>query len=91
MEVGETAEVLPPPADTVEPVGMLTITWPWDKGTTEEFIPAGLLNKFWKKKQIKRSIYSLFQIRGHWVPTYIKHGSRHLTYICEQAKIPAFW
>lgn len=56
MEVGETAEVLPPPADTVEPVGMLTITWPWDKGTTEEFIPAGLLNKFWKKKQIKRSI-----------------------------------
>lgn len=49
MAVGDTAGVLPPPADADEPVGMLTITWPWDKGTTEEFIPVGLLNKFWKK------------------------------------------
>lgn len=45
MELGETVEVVPP-ADTVAPEGMLTMIWPWDKGTTEEFIPAGLLNKF---------------------------------------------
>lgn len=61
MEVGETAEVLPPPADTVEPLGMLTITWPWDKGTTEEFIPVGLLNKFWKKEKKQDQSHNLFK------------------------------
>lgn len=47
-ELGETVEVVLPAAETVAPEGMLTITWPCDRGTTEEFIPVGLLNKFWK-------------------------------------------
>lgn len=58
MEVGDTAGVFPPPAEPAEPVGMLTITWPWDKGTTEEFIPVGLLNKFWKSKTIKIGLFN---------------------------------
>lgn len=42
------AKVLPPAADTADPEGGLTTTWPWDGGATEEFVPFGLLNTFWK-------------------------------------------
>lgn len=47
-ELGDAVEVVPP-ADTVVPEGMLTMTWPCDRGTTEEFTPAGLLNKFCRR------------------------------------------
>lgn len=45
VELGDTVEVVPL-AETTVPEGMLTTTWPCDWGTTEEFGPAGLLNRF---------------------------------------------
>lgn len=44
----EPTEVLPPAADTADPDGGFTTTWPWDGAPAEEFVPFGLLNTFWK-------------------------------------------